>query len=71
MISSTSLPCQAWRKSTYSSNNGGNCLEVADDFVGAVPVRDSKVSEGAVLLVPAGAWSAFIATVRDGGFVGG
>ncbi|MFF3708979.1 DUF397 domain-containing protein [Streptomyces phaeochromogenes] len=49
-----------WRKSTYSDDNGGECLEVADGVPGVVPVRDSKVEGGPVLLVGADAWLAFV-----------
>ncbi|MGW3117404.1 DUF397 domain-containing protein [Streptomyces sp. NPDC001107] len=49
-----------WRKSSYSNGDGGACVEVADGLPGIVPVRDSKVQEGPVLLVSAGAWTAFI-----------
>ena len=70
MTSATSLTAGAWRKSSYSGQGGGNCLEVADGFPGAVPVRDSKVPQGPVLLYSTGAWSAFVATVRGGGLAG-
>ncbi|WP_306321714.1 MULTISPECIES: DUF397 domain-containing protein [unclassified Streptomyces] len=50
-----------WRKSTYSNGEGGNCLEVADGVPGIVPVRDSKVPDGDVLVIGATAWSAFLA----------
>jgi hypothetical protein len=53
-----------WRKSTYSSTNGGECLEVRDGVPGAVPVRDSKNPHGPALAVPADAWSAFITDLR-------
>lgn len=50
-----------WRKSSYSGGSGGeDCLEVADGVPGVVPVRDSKVVGGAVLLVGADAWLAFV-----------
>lgn len=52
-----------WRKSTYSNGEGGNCVEVADGVPGIVPVRDSKVSDGPVLLVGALAWAEFIGAV--------
>jgi hypothetical protein len=52
-----------WRKSTYSNGEGGNCVEVADGFPGVVPVRDSKVPGGAVLLIGSGAWTEFVGTV--------
>ncbi|MER6912438.1 DUF397 domain-containing protein [Streptomyces sp. NPDC000594] len=49
-----------WRKSSHSGGSGGDCLEVSDDLSGAVPVRDSKVPEGPVLVFRAGAWTAFV-----------
>jgi hypothetical protein len=49
-----------WRKSSYSNGDNGACVEVADGLPGIVPVRDSKLQEGPVLLVSAGAWTAFI-----------
>ncbi|TNM25868.1 DUF397 domain-containing protein [Streptomyces sedi] len=49
-----------WRRSSYSGNQGGACLEVRDDIPGAVPVRDSKVTEGPILSVSASAWSSFL-----------
>jgi hypothetical protein len=51
-----------WRKSTYSSANGGQCVEVA--AAGTVLVRDTTDRAGFTLSVPAGAWEAFLATVR-------
>ncbi|MFI9598413.1 DUF397 domain-containing protein [Streptomyces sp. NPDC052043] len=53
-----------WRKSSYSDGNGGNCVEVADGVPGVVPVRDSKVPGGAVLVVGACAWADFIDGLR-------
>ena len=49
-----------WRKSSYTNGDNGACVEVADGLPGIVPVRDSKVQEGPVLIVSAGAWAAFI-----------
>lgn len=54
----------AWRKSSYSNSDGGQCVEVSDDFPGVVPVRDSKVTSGPVLAFPAHAWQAFVQTLR-------
>jgi len=53
-----------WRKSTYSNGSGGECLEVADGVTGVIPVRDSKVPDGPVLLLPASAWSSFLSGLR-------
>lgn len=49
-----------WRKSTYSDGNGGDCVEVGEGIPGVVPVRDSKVTHGPVLVVGAAAWAKFI-----------
>jgi len=49
-----------WRKSTYSNGDGGNCLEVTDGVPGVIPVRDSKVTGGPVVVVGAAAWVDFV-----------
>ncbi|WP_416972501.1 DUF397 domain-containing protein [Streptomyces sp. 4F14] len=51
MINGSKLPV-GWRKSSYSSTNGGNCLEVGEGVSGAVPVRDSKVPNVHLHLTP-------------------
>lgn len=53
-----------WRKSSFSNQTGGDCVEVADGFPGAVPVQDSK-NPGPALVVPADAWRAFVASISD------
>ncbi|WP_410814151.1 DUF397 domain-containing protein [Micromonospora sp. 067-2] len=55
----------AWRKSTRSSDSG-NCVEVADNIVDVVAVRDSKDAEGPALTFTPAAWSAFLALARSG-----
>ncbi|MBM7173115.1 DUF397 domain-containing protein [Streptomyces sp. G44] len=52
-----------WRKSSHSNGDGGDCVEVADGLPGVVPVRDSKVTDGPTLVIPAAAWGPFIAAV--------
>ncbi|MBD0739299.1 DUF397 domain-containing protein [Streptomyces sp. CBMA29] len=56
----------AWRKSTYSSDNGGDCVEVADNCPGTVPVRDSKDPHGPTLTFTPTAWTAFLTTLKSG-----
>ncbi|MDQ2788745.1 MAG: DUF397 domain-containing protein [Actinomycetota bacterium] len=58
----------AWRKSTWSGDNGGQCVELA--FLDkAVGLRDSKnKGSGPVLVFTAGAWKAFIAGAVEGTF---
>lgn len=58
-----SLLRAAWRKSSYSNEEGGDCVEVADGVPGVVPVRDSKNPRGAALVVTVAAWRAFVAHV--------
>ncbi|GAA3815282.1 hypothetical protein GCM10022403_056080 [Streptomyces coacervatus] len=53
------LSSVAWRKSSYSDEEGADCVEIAD-LPGTVPVRDSKNPAGPILLVPTPAWTAFI-----------
>ncbi|GAA2715979.1 DUF397 domain-containing protein [Micromonospora olivasterospora] len=50
-----------WRKSTRSGNNGGNCVEVADNLPGVVLVRDTKDRDGGALAFAPDAWRAFVA----------
>ncbi|MGX1566380.1 DUF397 domain-containing protein [Streptomyces sp. NPDC055506] len=57
----------AWRKSSYSNQEGGNCVEVADGFQEAVvPVRDSKVPQGPALCFASASWTAFIGELKAG-----
>lgn len=59
------LSTARWRKSSYSNGDGGNCVEVALGHPGAIPVRDSKSHNGAVLLIGPTAWSTFIANLGE------
>lgn len=54
-----------WRKSSYSGNNGTDCVEVVDDVPGVVPVRDSKRPNEPHLTIPAGAWSVFVESLKS------
>ncbi|MFD7921389.1 DUF397 domain-containing protein [Streptomyces sp. NPDC059740] len=60
------LSVTTWRKSSHSNQDGGECLEVSDDYTAAVPVRDSKSPHGPVLVFPAERWASFVAEVRSG-----
>ncbi|MER7589161.1 DUF397 domain-containing protein [Micromonospora sp. NPDC127501] len=52
-----------WRKSSYSDNNGGAGVEVAE--VGtSIAVRDSKNPGGATLRFTRSAWAGFVRRVR-------
>ncbi|MFG1671792.1 DUF397 domain-containing protein [Streptomyces sp. Y7] len=55
-----------WRKSTYSGNEGGSCIEVLDGYPTGVPVRDSKVPQGPALVFLSASWTSFVTAVKDG-----
>ncbi|MFD3411806.1 DUF397 domain-containing protein [Streptomyces cyaneofuscatus] len=58
------LNAATWRRSSYSNQDGGQCLEVADGFAPVVPVRDSKNPHGPALTFTAADWSSFVAAVK-------
>ncbi|MFC7550617.1 DUF397 domain-containing protein [Plantactinospora sp. GCM10030261] len=49
-----------WRTSTRSGNNGGACVEVADNLAGVVFVRDSKDRDGGTLSFRPAQWQTFV-----------
>ncbi|WTW93583.1 DUF397 domain-containing protein [Streptomycetaceae bacterium NBC_01309] len=51
-----------WRKSSYSGNQGGECVEVAS-LTPAVGVRDTKDRSRGVLTVPAPSWASLTASL--------
>lgn len=60
-----------WVKSSYSSQDGGDCVEWSPAHAsahGTVPVRDSKDPNGPALMFEPAAWSAFVAGVQAGDF---
>lgn len=58
------MEAMSWRKSTYSSGNGGECVEVAG-HAESVLVRDTKDhGHGPVLRFSAGAWRRFADRVK-------
>jgi hypothetical protein len=48
----------SWRKSSYSSSNGGDCVEVVT-ISHVIAVRDSKNPAGTILAVTLDSWRAF------------
>lgn len=55
-----------WHKSTRSSANSGDCVEVADNLPDVVGVRDSKDPHGPVLVFDRGVWASFVHAVKHG-----
>ncbi|MBA2951036.1 DUF397 domain-containing protein [Streptomyces himalayensis] len=66
MRAALDLTAARWRKSSYSNQDGGACVEVADGCPGVVPVRDSKSPTGPILPVSASAWRTFVSAVNSG-----
>ena len=54
-----------WRKSSYSSSSGDNCIEVGSS-PRTVAVRDSKDPNGPALAFTPAGWHAFTLRIRKG-----
>ncbi|KAB2386138.1 DUF397 domain-containing protein [Actinomadura montaniterrae] len=52
-----------WRKSSYTTSNGGDCVELAS-VPGTVAVRDSKDPDGPRLVFDRRAFAEFLAGVK-------
>ncbi|MGW6576854.1 DUF397 domain-containing protein [Streptomyces sp. NPDC054945] len=59
-LSAEGLSTLTWVKSSYSTNDGPECIEVAHT-PGTVLVRDSKRPEHARLALTSRAWTGFVA----------
>lgn len=60
-----SSPQRRYTKSSWSGNDGGNCVEWAFEWVG-VYVRDSKDPAGPELLFTRPGWDAFVTAAAGG-----
>jgi Domain of unknown function (DUF397) len=54
----------AWRKSSYSGSNGGDCVEVAALPGNSLTVRDSKDPDGPVLTFSRAEWRSFTTALK-------
>ncbi|MDH6111389.1 hypothetical protein P3T36_004543 [Kitasatospora sp. MAP12-15] len=58
-----------WHKSSHSSDQSGNCVEVGSTPAGTIPVRDTKQGkQGPVLTFDPQAWNGFISGIKAGEF---
>jgi hypothetical protein len=53
----------SWRKSSYSSGNGGQCVE-AGHVPGVVLVRDTADQDNVTLSISPEAWASFTASLK-------
>jgi len=58
----------SWRKSSYSGNGGGSCVEVGTGLPGKVAIRDTKNREGGMHIITTEAFAALLADVKSGRF---
>ncbi|MGZ3099756.1 DUF397 domain-containing protein [Streptomyces sp. H72] len=59
-------PTLNWSKSSYSSNDGPECVEAALSLTGAaMHIRDSKDTTRPHLTFTGASWTAFLGAVRD------
>ncbi|MEU6248268.1 DUF397 domain-containing protein [Glycomyces sp. NPDC047010] len=58
----------AWRKSTRSGPNGGNCVELAALPQGDIAVRNSRFPEGPALIYTVAEIRALVEGAKDGEF---
>jgi Domain of unknown function (DUF397) len=61
------IPAPEWRTSSYSSGNGGNCVQVAMNVPDVVAVQDSK-NPGPALAVEPASFAAFTTAIKNGEF---
>ena len=59
-----------WRKSSYSGDQGGDCVEIAETPA-IVAVRDSKSPAGPILIIEPAAFSTFLAWTGGGATAAG
>jgi Domain of unknown function (DUF397) len=60
----TDLSRAVWHKSSYSSGNGGECVEVATNLPGIVAIRDSKDPDGPKLVFTREQWAQFVGRAK-------
>ena len=59
MVLSEELENAAWRKSSFSGDNGGDCIEVAPLSGGRVALRDTERPDQEPMVVSRSVWAAF------------
>ncbi|MDT0265796.1 DUF397 domain-containing protein [Streptomyces sp. DSM 44915] len=55
-----------WFTSSYSNNQGGDCVEGARLSADAMAIRDTKDRTRATFVFPTPTWTTFVTAVRSG-----
>ncbi|WP_328981684.1 DUF397 domain-containing protein [Streptomyces mirabilis] len=61
------LTAVQWRKSSYSGDQGGQCIEIAETLDTTVAVRDSKNPTGPILTIAPAAFATFVSWTTTAG----
>lgn len=68
MESNSRLNRAQWRKSSYSGDTGGSCVEIAEaPCATTVAVRDSKNPAGPILTIAPAAFATFVSWTTTAG----
>ncbi|MEV0257735.1 DUF397 domain-containing protein [Streptomyces sp. NPDC050732] len=55
-----------WFTSSYSNDQGGECVEAGRMRDGSMAIRDSKSPHGPAFVFPAPTWGSFLNAVQSG-----
>ncbi|MER5535191.1 DUF397 domain-containing protein [Streptomyces mirabilis] len=61
------LTAVQWRKSSYSGDQGGQCIEIAETPEATVAVRDSKNPAGPILTIAPATFATFVSWTTTAG----
>ncbi|MFF2129676.1 DUF397 domain-containing protein [Streptomyces olivochromogenes] len=61
------LTAVQWRKSSYSGDQGGQCIEIAETLDTTIAVRDSKKPTGPILTIAPAAFATFVSWTTTAG----
>ncbi|MEU2558456.1 DUF397 domain-containing protein [Streptomyces longispororuber] len=54
-----------WFTSSYSNDQGGECVEAGRMRDGSMAIRDSKEPHGSAFVFSAATWDAFVTAAKD------
>ncbi|MEU0815405.1 DUF397 domain-containing protein [Streptomyces mirabilis] len=67
-MGSNAVPTRVqWRKSSYSGDQGGSCVEIAETPSATIAVRDSKNPAGPILTIAPAAFATFVSWTTTAG----